>query len=120
MYMRRRGFWTLLSRPFFLAMLWAKFGCPHFTRFSLKPMKNLARRLRSVKPHRPTSRMDPDSEIVMVDGTFWDASVEQDRSWDHSGTTISGIQGTHQNSIRVRMLVLRMVSRVNSRLSQFR
>ena len=32
-----------------------------------------------------------DSEIVMVDGTFWDDSFEQDRSWDDFGTTISGI-----------------------------
>ena len=32
-----------------------------------------------------------DSEIVMVDGTFWDDSFEQDLSWDDFGTTISGI-----------------------------
>ena len=31
-----------------------------------------------------------ESGIVMVDGTFFDASFEQDRSWDDSGTTISG------------------------------
>ena len=31
-----------------------------------------------------------DSEIVMVDGTFCDDSFEH-RSWDGSGTTISGI-----------------------------
>ena len=35
-----------------------------------------------------------DSEIVMVDGTSWDESFEQDRSWDDSGATISGIWGT--------------------------
>ena len=28
---------------------------------------------------------------VMVDRIFWDDSFEQDRSWDDSGTTISGI-----------------------------
>ena len=32
-----------------------------------------------------------DSEIVMVDGTIWDDSFEQDRSWDDFGTTIAGI-----------------------------
>ena len=32
-----------------------------------------------------------DSEIVMLDGTFWGDSFEQNRSWDDSGTTISGI-----------------------------
>ena len=32
-----------------------------------------------------------DSEIVMVGGTFWDDSFEQDRSWDDSGTNIPGI-----------------------------
>ena len=30
-------------------------------------------------------------EIVMVDGIFFDDSFEQDRLWDDSGTTISGI-----------------------------
>ena len=33
----------------------------------------------------------PDSGIVMVDGTIFGDSFEQDRSWDDSGTTISGI-----------------------------
>ena len=47
----------------------------------------------------------------MVDGMFWDDSFEQD-----SGTTISGIEGTHQNSIRVRMPVLMVVPRVTSKL----
>ena len=32
-----------------------------------------------------------DSGIVMVDGTFFGDSFEQDQSWDDSGTTISGI-----------------------------
>ena len=32
-----------------------------------------------------------DSEIVMLDGTFFGDSFKQDRSWDDSGTTISGI-----------------------------
>ena len=32
-----------------------------------------------------------DSEIVMVDGMFFGDSFEQDRPWDDSGTTISGI-----------------------------
>ena len=31
-----------------------------------------------------------DSGIVMVDGTIWDDSFEQNRSWDDFGTTISG------------------------------
>ena len=31
-----------------------------------------------------------ESEIVMGDGTFLDHSFDQDRSWDESGTTISG------------------------------
>ena len=33
----------------------------------------------------------PESEIVMVDRTFFDDSFKQDRSWVDSGTTISGI-----------------------------
>ena len=33
----------------------------------------------------------PDSEIVMVEGTIWDDSFDQDRSWEDSGTTISGV-----------------------------
>ena len=33
----------------------------------------------------------PDSEIVMVDGTLFGDSFGQDRPWDDSGTTISGI-----------------------------
>ena len=33
-------------------------------------------------------------------------SFEQDGSWEDSGTTISGIQGLHQNSTRVTMPVL--------------
>ena len=41
----------------------------------------------------------------MVDGMLFGDSFEQDQSWDDSGTTISGIQGTHQNSMRVRMQV---------------
>ena len=32
-----------------------------------------------------------DFYLVMVDGTFFGDSFEQDRSWDDSGTTISGI-----------------------------
>ena len=39
---------------------------------------------------------EADSEIVIVDGTLWDDSFEQERSWNDAGTTISGIQGTHQ------------------------
>ena len=35
--------------------------------------------------------MEADLEIVMVDGTLWDDSFEQDWSWDGSGTIISGI-----------------------------
>ena len=38
-----------------------------------------------------TSKMKADSGIVMVDGTFFGDSSEQNRSWDDSGTTISGI-----------------------------
>ena len=60
-----------------------------------------------------------DYYLVMVDGTFFGDSFEQDRSWDDSGTTISGIWGTHQNSIEVRMQVLIVVPRVNSKLGPF-
>ena len=35
--------------------------------------------------------IDADSGIVMVDGTVFGDSSEQNRSWDDSGTTISGI-----------------------------
>ena len=34
---------------------------------------------------------ETDSGIVMADRTFFGDSFEQDRSWDDSGTTISGI-----------------------------
>ena len=37
------------------------------------------------------ARTKKDSGIVMVDGTFLGDSFEQDRSWDDSGMTISGI-----------------------------
>ena len=32
-----------------------------------------------------------DAGIVMVDGTFFGDTFEQDQSWDDTGTTISGI-----------------------------
>ena len=35
--------------------------------------------------------LNSDSGIVMVDRTFVGDSFEQNRSWDDSGTTISGI-----------------------------
>ena len=35
--------------------------------------------------------LQADSEIGMVDGALWDESFEQDRSWDDSGTIMSGI-----------------------------
>ena len=60
-----------------------------------------------------------ESETVMVDGIFFGDFFKQDRSWDDYWTTISGIHGTHQNSIRVRMPVLIVVPRVNSKLSPF-
>ena len=41
--------------------------------------------------HNHLSSHFSDSGIVMVDGTFFGDSFEQDRSWDDSGTTISGI-----------------------------
>ena len=41
--------------------------------------------------HSPKAVNSADSGIVMVDGTFVGDSFEQDRSWDDSGTTISGI-----------------------------
>ena len=50
---------------------------------------------------------------------FWRDSFEQDRSWDVSGTTISGISGTHQNSVGVRMSVLIVVPQINSKLGPF-
>ena len=55
----------------------------------------------------------------MVDGTFFGDSFEQEQSWDDSGTTISGIEGTHQNSLGVRMPVLIVVPRVHSKLGPF-
>ena len=54
----------------------------------------------------------------MVDGTFFGDSFKQDQSWDDSGTTISGISGTHQNSVGVRMPVLIVVRGVNSELDK--
>ena len=41
--------------------------------------------------HVDAGKNKADSGIVMVDGTFFGDSFEQDRSWDDSGTTISGI-----------------------------
>ena len=38
-----------------------------------------------------TNTIFADSEIVMVDGTILGDSFEQDRPWDDSRTTISGI-----------------------------
>ena len=61
----------------------------------------------------------PDSEIVLVDRTVYDDSFKQDRSWDDFGTTFSGIEGIHQNSIRVRMPALIVAPRVNSKLDPF-
>ena len=57
--------------------------------------------------------------LYMFDWTFFGDSSEQNRSWEDSGMTISGIQGTHQNSIGVRMPVLIVVPRVNSKLGPF-
>ena len=57
-----------------------------------------------------------ESGILMVEGTFFDDSFKQDRSWDDSGTTISTVYGTHRNSTRVRMPVSIVVPRVNSEL----
>ena len=65
------------------------------------------------------SALRADYYLVMVDGTFFGDTFEQDRSWDDSATTISGIYGTHQNSIGVRMPVLIVIPRVNSQLGQF-
>ena len=62
------------------------------------------------------SNHEPDSEFVMVDRAFGDDFFEQNRSWDDFGTTISGIQGTHQNFIGSRMKVSLMVPRVDSKL----
>ena len=42
-------------------------------------------------PAKEAYPKNADSGIVMVDGTFFGDSFEQDRSWDDSGTTISGI-----------------------------
>ena len=61
------------------------------------------------------SRQEADSEIVMVDLGFGDDFFEQDRSWDDFGTSISGIEATHQNSIGSRMLVLYVVPRFNDK-----
>ena len=63
--------------------------------------------------------LEADSGIVMVDGTFFGDSSEQNRSWEDCGITISGIKGTHQNSTGVRMPVLIVVPQVNSKLGPF-
>ena len=47
-----------------------------------------------------------DSEIVMVDRTFWDDSFEQDRSWDDYGTTISGIGAPKFMRVRMQVLIV--------------
>ena len=60
-----------------------------------------------------------DSILVVVNRTFFGDSFKQDRSWDDSGMTISGIEGTHQNSTGVRMPVLIVVPQVNSKLGPF-
>ena len=60
-----------------------------------------------------------DSETVMVDLAFWDDSFEQDRSRDDFGTTVSGIQGTHQNSIGSTMPLLCVFPRFDSKLCPF-
>ena len=60
-------------------------------------------RVLACEPILTRGKVMPDSGTVMVDGTFLDDFFEQDRSWDDFGTTISGIQGTHQNSIGSRM-----------------
>ena len=44
---------------------------------------------------------------------------QQIESWDVSGTTISWIEGTHQNSIGSRMPFSLMVHRFNSKLCKF-
>ena len=45
----------------------------------------------SIIASRFASTRMADSGIVMVDGTFFGDSFEQDRSWYDFGTTISGI-----------------------------
>ena len=58
----------------------------HEVEYQTDTMIAFATFTRFMQVHAP-----PDSETVMGDGTFWDNSFEQDRSWDDSGTTISGI-----------------------------
>ena len=65
------------------------------------------------------STIPTDSEIVMVDLAFGDDFFERNRSWDDFGTTISGIQGTHQNFIGSRMLVLLIIPGVDDKLGLF-
>ena len=76
------------------------------------------------KKQKPTGSNKSDTSFRLrnseVDGTIFGDSSEQNRSWEDSGTTISGIYGTHQNSIVVRMPVLIVVPRVNSKLGPFR
>ena len=50
--------------------------------------------------------MKADPEMVMVDLAFWDDSLEQDCSWDDSGKIISGIWGTNQKFIGIKMAIL--------------
>ena len=59
-----------------------------YRRSNKSPKDNTCERLTLVSI---ICRYVTDSGIVMVDGTFFGGSFEQDRSWDDSGTTISGI-----------------------------
>ena len=49
----------------------------------------------------------------MVDLAFCDDFFEQDRSWDDSGTTISGMWSPHQNSEKVRWFLELIIIFVN-------
>ena len=63
--------------------------------------------------------MAPDTEIVMVDLALGNDFFEQERSWDDFGITISGMYGTHQNSIGSRMPFLLIIPRVDDKLLSF-
>ena len=74
---------------------WQKMSLPESpgTRPNVNAIKSMDFQVLVHKIYRipVTMRQKTDSGIVMVDGTFFGDSFEQDWSWDDSGTTISGI-----------------------------
>ena len=83
----------IFTHPYFqVSYLGYYFGAQHllWTLFLILHISVKAA-MESIDIHGYPYPWHPDSEIVMVDGKFWDDSFEQDRSWDDFGTTILGI-----------------------------